>query len=121
MAALEIVTAACIDAPHQKQGSCIVRVAGEFHAFGTVMVEPAGGGHITHCIAQTALGTRIGAGAVDREYVEENHLSRFKLNPNGFTGLKFTFSQGLGYGVFRIFRGEVLADLTAAVGVWDDL
>src|SRR5439155_2694651 len=91
MPALEIVLATTIDTADEDQGPGIVAIAGFVPQHRSVVVIVACGGHETKRVARAGPLTEIMSCSVNREDVEQDHLTRSELDVHGLAFIHFTF------------------------------
>jgi hypothetical protein len=87
---LEIVLATTIDAADEDQGPGIVAIAGFIPQHRSVVIIVACGGHETKRVARAGLLAEIVSCSVNREDVEQHHLTRSQLDVHGVAFIHFT-------------------------------
>src|SRR6478609_12036233 len=106
--AFEIVLTATIDTANQDQRPGIVAIAGFVTQHRSVVIVVACGGHEAKRITRARLLTEIMSCSVNREDVEQHHLTRSELDVHGLVFIHFTF-------VDRDPKNEVVAFLPDVV------
>src|SRR6266567_981213 len=89
--ALEIVLATTIDTANEDQRPGIVAVTGFVAEHCSVVIVVARGGHEAKRVTRAWLLTEIVSRSVNREYVEQHHLTGSELDVDGFAFIHFTF------------------------------
>src|SRR5438105_3949868 len=89
--ALEIVLATTIDTANEDQRPGIVAIAGFVAEHRSVVIVVACGGHEAKRVTRAPLLTEIMSCSVNREDVEQHHLTRSELDVYGLAFVHFTF------------------------------
>jgi hypothetical protein len=89
--AFEIVLATTIDTANEDQRPGVVAVAGFVAQHRSVVIVVARGGYEAKRVTRAWLLTQIMSCSVNREDVEQNHLTRSELDVHGLAFIHFTF------------------------------
>src|SRR5438046_1510152 len=89
--AFEIVLATTVDTANEDQRPGIVAIAGFVAQHRSVVIVMACGGHEAKRVTRAGLLTEIMSCSVNREDVEQHHLTRSELDVDGLAFVDFTF------------------------------
>src|SRR5438105_11889510 len=91
MPAFEIVLATTVDTANEDQRPGIVAIAGFVAEHRSVVIVAARGGHEAKRVTRAWLLTEIVSRSVNREDVEQHHLTRSELDVDGLAFIHFVF------------------------------